>query len=113
MEKQLGNIIKIVRSDRDGEKYEKHGDSGQAIGPFAKYLHEAGIVAQYTMPGSPEQNGIAERRNPKLQDMMSMTNLHVYLWGETIKTALYILNRVSSKYVPKTLHELWTKKNQV
>ncbi|RVW35684.1 Retrovirus-related Pol polyprotein from transposon TNT 1-94 [Vitis vinifera] len=31
-------------------------------GSFAKFLQEHGIVAQYTMPGSPDQNGIAERR---------------------------------------------------
>lgn len=105
MEKQLGNTIKIVRSDRGGEYYGKHGDSGQAIEPFAKYLQEAGIVAQYTMPGSPEQNGVVERRNRTLQDMMrsmmSRTNLPVYLWGEAIKTALYISNRVPSKFVPQ------------
>ncbi|KAJ7975971.1 Retrovirus-related Pol polyprotein from transposon TNT 1-94 [Quillaja saponaria] len=84
VEKQLGKFIKIVRSDREGEYYGKHGVDGQHIGPFAKYLQECEIVAQYTMPGSPEQN------------------------GEAIKTTLYILNRVPSKAVPKTPFELWT-----
>ena len=42
------------------------------------------------MPGSPEQNGVAKRRNRTLKDMMSMmsrSNLPEYLWGEAIKTA--------------------------
>ena len=60
VEKQLGKVIKNMRSDRGGEYYNRHSVSGQAKGPFAKYLEECGIVAQLTMPGSPEQNGVAE-----------------------------------------------------
>ena len=54
VEKLLGKVIKVVRSDRGGEYYGKHGDAGQLKGPFAKYLEDSGIVAQFTMPGSPE-----------------------------------------------------------
>ena len=50
VEKQLRKVIKIVRSDRGGEYYGKHGDAGQQKGPFARYLQDNGIVAQYTMP---------------------------------------------------------------
>lgn len=53
VEKQLGKVIKVVRSDRGGEYYGKHGDAGQLKGPFAKYLEDSGIIAQFTMPGSP------------------------------------------------------------
>lgn len=69
-------------------------------------------MAQYTTPGTPEQNGVAERRNRTLKDMVrSMicnSNLPTYLWGDALKTANYILNRVPSKAVPKTPYELWT-----
>ena len=112
VEKQLEKVIKIVRSDRGGEYYGRHGDVGQLIGPFAKYLQDCGIIAQYTLPGSPEQNGVAERRNRTLTDMMrsmmSRSNLLEYLWGEAIKIANYILNRVPSQSVPKTPFQLWT-----
>ena len=64
------------------------------------------------MPGSLEQNGVAERRNHTLMEMkrsmMGRSNLPEYLWGEAIKTTTYILNRVPSKSVLKTLFELWT-----
>ena len=53
VEKQLGKVIKVVRSDQGGEYYGKHGDAGQLKGPFAKYLEDSGIVAQFTMPGNP------------------------------------------------------------
>ena len=55
-----------MRSDRGGEFYGRHGETGQLMGPFAKYLEDCGIVSQFTMPGTPEQNGVAKRRNRTL-----------------------------------------------
>ena len=76
VEKQSGLSIKIVRSDRGGEYYGRFTDQGQRPGPFAKFLEENGIVAQYTTPGTPQQNGVAERRNRTLMDMVrSMTSV--------------------------------------
>ena len=59
-----------MRSNRGGEYYGRYMEDGQALGPFAKFLQENGIVAQYTMTGSPDQNGVAERRNQTLLDMV-------------------------------------------
>jgi hypothetical protein len=106
VENQHDLKIKIVRSDRGGEYYGRHTPHGQVPGPFAKYLMEQGIVAQYSMSGEPQQNGVAERRNRTVMDMVrSMINystLPVSLWMEALKTAIHILNRVPSKSVPKT-----------
>jgi hypothetical protein len=52
VENQLDKRIKIVRSDRGGEYYGRHTPFGQVPGPFAKFLQENGIVAQYSMPAS-------------------------------------------------------------
>ncbi|KAH9760840.1 Integrase catalytic domain-containing protein [Citrus sinensis] len=110
-EKQLGKPIKIVRSYRGGEYYGRYTGSEQKPGPFARFLEENGIVTQYTMSGSPYQNGVAERRNRTLMDivrsMISNSNLPLSLWSEALKTAVYVLNRVSTKAVPKTPFELW------
>ena len=88
--------IKIVRSDQGGEFYGRYGEAEQIPGPFAKFLQECGVDAQYTMPREPEQNGVAERRNRTLMDMvrsmMSNTSLPTFLWGDALKTAAYILN---------------------
>jgi transposase InsO family protein len=62
--------IKVVRSDRGGEYHGKHTTYGQISGPFAKYLQENGIVARYSMSGEPQQNGLAERQNHTLMDMV-------------------------------------------
>ena len=115
VENQLNKRIKNVRSDRGGEYYGKYDGSGeQRSGPFAKFLEECGIVPQYTMPGSLSMNGVAERRNRMLKDMVrsmiSHSNLPISLWGEALNTAAYILNKVPNKATAKTPYELWTGK---
>ena len=61
------------------------------------------------MPGMPQQNGVAKRRNRTLIDMvrsmLSNSTLPLSLWSEALKTVVYI-NRVLSKSVPKTPFEL-------
>jgi transposase InsO family protein len=105
VENQHSITIKIVRSNRGGEYYGRHAPYGQIPGPFAKYLEENGIKAQYSMPGEPQQNGVAERCNRTLMDMvrsmLSDSSLPVELWMEALKTVAHILNRVPSKSVPK------------
>ena len=94
VEKELGKVIKIVRFDRGGKYYGKYGVTGQHMGLFALYLQDYGIVPQYTIHGSPEQNGVAKRHNRTLKDMMrsmmSRCNLPEFLWGEVLKTTFYI-----------------------
>ncbi|GJZ97390.1 RNA-directed DNA polymerase, eukaryota, reverse transcriptase zinc-binding domain protein [Tanacetum coccineum] len=112
VERQLDKKVNIVRSDRGGEYYRKNDESGQCLGPFAKFLESHSICAQYTMPGTPQQNGVAERRNRTLMEMVrsmiSKSSLPKSLWIYALRTAVYLLNRVPSKSVPKTPFELWT-----
>jgi transposase InsO family protein len=114
VENQHSSKIKVVWSDRGGEYYGRHTPYGQIPGPFARFLQENGIVAQYSTPGEPQQNGVAERRNRTLMDMvcsmMSYSTLPLSLWMEALKIAIHILNIVPSKSVPKTPYELWTGK---
>jgi transposase InsO family protein len=111
VERQLKKKIKIVRSDMGGEYYGRYTESRQIPCPFANFLKEERIIAQYTMLGSPYQNGVAERQNRTLMDMvrsmLSNSDLPLFLWSEALKTSVYILNRVSSKVIPKTPFELW------
>ena len=96
VENQCGKHIKIVSSNRGREYYGKYTKNGQAPGAFAKFLKENGIVAQCLMSGSPDQNGVAERRNQTLMDMVrsirSNIKLPQYLWSEAPKMTVYILN---------------------
>jgi len=104
--------IKVVRSDHGGEYYGRAAPYGQILGPFAHFLRENAIVAQYSTPGEPQQNRVAERRNCTLMDMvqsmLSNSTLPVSLWMEALKTAAHILSWVPSKSVHKTPYEIWT-----
>jgi hypothetical protein len=110
VENQHNIKIKLVRSDRGGEYYGHHTPYGQVPGPFTRFLQENGIVTQYSMPGDPQQNGVAERRNRTLMDMvrsmLSYSMLPISLWMEALKTAVHILNQVPSKSVPRKLYEI-------
>ena len=72
---------------------------------------EKGILRQLTIPYTPQQNGVAERRNRTLlemvRSMMVQANLPITFWGDALLTAVYILNRVPSKSVSSTPYELW------
>ncbi|KAK8523031.1 hypothetical protein V6N12_073742 [Hibiscus sabdariffa] len=103
VQNQHGKSIKTLRSDRRGEYLSQE---------FDELLKECGIVSQLTPPGTPQWNGVSERRNRTLLDMvrsmMSHTDLPTSFWGYALETAAFTLNRVPSKSVQKTPHEMWT-----
>ena len=103
VEKQTGKQIKTLRSDRGGE---------YMSGEFDDFLKEEGIASQLTAPGTPQQNGVSERRNRTLMEMvrsmMSYSSLPLSFWGYALETAAYILNQVPSKTVPGTPYERWS-----
>ena len=61
VENQLNKKIKVLRSDK-GRKYES---------PFSEFCSQHGIVHQTTAFYSPQQNGVAERKNRTLKEMMN------------------------------------------
>ncbi|KAK8534694.1 hypothetical protein V6N12_057338 [Hibiscus sabdariffa] len=105
VQNQHGKSIKALRSDRGGE-YLSH--------EFDELLKECEIVSQLTPPGTPKWNGVSERRNRTLLDMvrsmMSHSDLPISFWGHALETTAFTLNRVPSKSVQKTPHEMWTGK---
>ncbi|KAI3780416.1 hypothetical protein L2E82_10397 [Cichorium intybus] len=87
VENQLGRKIKMLRSDRGGEYLSIE---------FLDYLKECGIVSQLSPPRTPQLNGVAERRNRTLLDMvrsmMNRASLPIHFWGYALETAAHILN---------------------
>src|SRR6266699_1755735 len=94
--------IKFLRSDRGGEylSYE-----------FGMHMKQCGIVPQLTPAGTPQRNGVSERRNRTLldmvQSMMALTDLPLSFWGYALETTAFTLNRAPSKSVETTPYELW------
>jgi hypothetical protein len=95
VENQHNIKIKLVRSDHGGEYYSRHTPYGQVHGPFARFLQENSIVVQYLMSNDPQQNGVAERRNRTLMDMvrsmLSYSTLPISLWMEDLKPSFIFL----------------------
>jgi len=102
VENQLERKIKVLRSDRGGEYLSTD---------FGNHLIDCGIVPQLTPPGTPQLNGVSERRNRTLLDMvrsmMSQTFLPDSLWGFALNSAALILNRCPTKANDKTPYEIW------
>ena len=73
---------------------------------FGLHLKQCRIVSQLTPPGTPHRNGVCERHNHTLLDMvpsmMSLTDLPLSFWGDALETAAFTLNRAPSKSVEAT-----------
>ena len=78
---------------------------------FGLHLKQSGIVSQLTPLGRPQCNGVSERHNCTLLDMvpsmMSLTDLPLLFWGYALETTTFTLNRALSKSVEMTPYELW------
>ena len=101
VETQLNKKIKMVRSDRGGEYVE----------PFSAFCAQHGIIHEVTPPYSPQSNGVAERKNRTLKEMMNAmlgsSGLAQNIWGEAVLSVNYLLNKVPRKKENKTPYELW------
>ena len=71
---------KFLRSDRGGEYLSYK---------FGEHLKKCGILSKLTPPGTPQRNGVSERRNRTLLDivrsMMSLTDLPLSFLGLCIR----------------------------
>nr|GEW61365.1 hypothetical protein [Tanacetum cinerariifolium] len=67
---------------------------------------------EHTPPHTSQHNGVFERRNHTLFDMvrsmMNLTTLPLYFWYYALESAIRIPNIVSTKKVNKTPYELWS-----
>ncbi|GJT70449.1 retrotransposon protein, putative, ty1-copia subclass [Tanacetum coccineum] len=86
VENQLGKTIKSLRSDRRGEYMSQE---------FLDHLKDYGIMAHRTPLYTPQHNGVFERINRTLLDMvrsmMSQTTLLKSFWDYALETAARIL----------------------
>ncbi|GJS46607.1 retrotransposon protein, putative, ty1-copia subclass [Tanacetum coccineum] len=102
VENQLGKTIKTLRFDRGGKYMSQE---------FLDHLKDHGIIAHRTPPYTPQHNGVSERRNKTLLDMvlsmMSQTTLPKSLWDYALETVARILNMVPTKKVENTPYEVW------
>nr|GEX89599.1 putative ribonuclease H-like domain-containing protein [Tanacetum cinerariifolium] len=102
IENQLSLKVKVIRSD-NGTEF-KNNDLNQFYGM-------KGIKKEFSVPRTPQQNGIAEKKNRTLieaaRTMLADSLLPIPFWAEAVNTACYIQKRVLvTKPHNKTLYEL-------
>ena len=97
-----------MRSDREGEYFSND---------FFEFCAVHEIIHERTSPYSPQSNGIAERKNRTVTDlvnaMLETAGLSKQWWGEAIFTACHVLNRVPTKNKEITPFEEWEKKKLI
>nr|ABA96132.1 retrotransposon protein, putative, Ty1-copia subclass [Oryza sativa Japonica Group] len=105
VENQLERKIKRLRSDRGGEYFSNE---------FASFCEEFGIIHEMTPPYSPQSNGVAERKNRTLTEMVNAmldtAGLSKEWWGEAVLTACHVLNKIPMKHKEVTPFEEWERK---
>ena len=96
--------LKVLRSDKGGEYLSYR---------FKEFLLENGIKHELTVVYTPQQNGVAERMNRTLLNlvpsMLHHHNIPKKFWAEALSTAVNVRNRVTSRALPQnvTPHHLW------
>ena len=96
VEKQYCHQIIKLRFDNGGE---------YANNKFTTFCTEQGIQQHHTIPYTPQQNGVAERKNHTLKDtlkemancMIQSKGLSLQYWAEAINYANYIVSHTPSK----------------
>lgn len=103
VENQHGKKVKVLRSDNGGE---------YVSAVFAEYCISRGIKQEFSVPRTPEQNGISERMNRTIMEMtrsmLHQAELALKLWAEAANTAVYIRNMCPTVAVTgMTPYERW------
>ncbi|GJU64252.1 putative ribonuclease H-like domain-containing protein [Tanacetum coccineum] len=90
IENQLNKKVKGIRCD-NGIEFKN--------AKLVELCGKRGIKRDYSNPRTPQQNGVAERKNKTLieaaRTMLADSKLPTMFWTEAVSTACYVLNRVS------------------
>ncbi|CAN1845085.1 Retrovirus-related Pol polyprotein from transposon TNT 1-94, partial [Linum perenne] len=92
VETQFHTKIQVLKTDNAKEYFNNI---------LSQFLIQKGVVHVSSCVETPQQNGIAERKNRHLLEVaracMFARHVPKYLWGEAVLTATYLINRMPSK----------------
>ena len=103
VENQSGKKIKVLRTDNGKEYVNKN---------LQQLCEDCGIQMKHSTPYTPQQNGVAERKNRSLKEMetcmIEVRELNPKIWDESISYANHIKNRSFHRSVKgMTPYEAW------
>ena len=88
---QFNISIRVLHNDNAREYFSA---------PFVSFMSQYGILHQCSRAHTPQQNGIAERKNRHLIKTTCTLLLHYHVpfrfWGDTVLTTCYLINRMPS-----------------
>lgn len=104
VEKESGTCIRSLRTDRGGEFTSQE---------FINFCTEHGIQRQLTAAYTPQQNGVAERKNRTIMNMvrsmLSEKKIPKTFWPEAVNWTIHVLNRSPTLAVRNmTPEEAWS-----
>nr|GEV80342.1 putative ribonuclease H-like domain-containing protein [Tanacetum cinerariifolium] len=89
VENQLNKKVKAIKCDNGTEFKNAH---------MIELCESKEIKREYSNPRTPQQNGVAERKNKTLieaaRTMLADSKLPTMFWTKAVRTACYVLNRV-------------------
>ncbi|KAG7553691.1 GAG-pre-integrase domain [Arabidopsis suecica] len=104
VERETGEALVCLRTDRGGEYMSNE---------FKSFCEETGISRQLTTAFTPQQNGVAERKNRTIMEMvrciLSDKDVPKRFWPDAARWAVHVLNRSpTSALKEKTPEEMWS-----
>ena len=106
VEKEKGLPVRCLRTDRGGEFNSRE---------FTDYCKQNGIKRNLTTAYTPQQNGVAERKNQTVMNMVRCMMIEKKIpkrfWDEAVVWTFHVLNRCPSTAVKEvTPQEAWGEK---
>ncbi|GJT79504.1 putative ribonuclease H-like domain-containing protein [Tanacetum coccineum] len=103
LENLIDQRVKVIRCDNGTEFKNKE---------MNQFCERKGIKREFSVARTPQQNGVAERKNRTLieaaKTMLADSKLSTTFWAEAVNTACYVQNRVLvTKPHNKTPYELF------
>ena len=104
VERESGYYIKALRSDRGREFTSKE---------FRDFCNNNGIRRPLTVPFTPQQNGVVERKNRSIlnmaRSMLKSKGMPKEFWAQAVECAVYLSNRSPSRSLwNETPQQAWT-----
>ena len=88
VEKATGRHVRCLRSDGGKEYFSDE---------FSAYLRKEGVRREFSCRHTPQQNGVAERKNRHIVEvaraMMNEKNLPKSYWAKAANTTVYLMNK--------------------
>ena len=93
VEKQSGLSIRRICTDNGGEYVNQ---------AFQNFCSEHGLQHQFSVPYTPQKNGVAERKNRTLREMancmIQSRSMDSSFWAEAVNCANYIQNQMPHNF---------------